>query len=317
MLFIMHTNFANQFPNVNKIAKSLMSEKLEFIVVAEQLMTSTARFADILLPVNTFMERNDMLVGGATPYYGYVKKIIDPLYESKSPLDICRELAICLGFPDYIDKTDEEWMKELVRGSVIPDYDTFKDKSIHKIAMPATRIVFKEQIKDPKNNPFPTPSGKIEIHSQRLADMNNSEIPPIAKYIESWESRNSPLAADYPLQLITTHFKRRTHSQFENLPWLRELESQAICINSMDAEARGISDGDKVRVFNDRGEVVIPAMVTERIMPGVVDIPQGAWYNPDEQGVDMGGCANVLTKDQISPSGAFCYNTGLVQVQKV
>ena len=72
-----------------------------------------------------------------------------------------------------------------------------------------------------------------------------------------------------------------------------------------------------VRVFNDRGEMIIPAHVTERIMPGVVDIPQGAWYNPDENGVDRGGCPNVLTKNVTSPAGAFTSNTALVQVEKV
>jgi len=88
-------------------------------------------------------------------------------------------------------------------------------------------------------------------------------------------------------------------------------------MNSADAEARGIKDGDMVRVFNDRGEMVIPARVTERIMPGVVDIPQGAWYDPDEHGFDRGGCANILTKDVISPGGAFSSNTALVQVKKI
>ncbi len=71
-----------------------------------------------------------------------------------------------------------------------------------------------------------------------------------------------------------------------------------------------------MRVFNDRGEMIILAEVIERIMPGVVDIPQGAWHDPDENGVDRGGCANILTKDVISPGGALCSNTALVQVEK-
>ena len=83
-----------------------------------------------------------------------------------------------------------------------------------------------------------------------------------------------------------------------------------------DAKERGIKNGDLVRVFNDRGQMVIPAIVTEGIMPGVVDVPQGAWYDPDENGVDKGGCANILTLDEISPGGAFCSNTALVQVEK-
>ena len=145
--------------------------------------------------------------------------------------------------------------------------------------------------------------------------MNSKKVMKFGN--ENWESINDPLTTKYPLQLITTHFKRRTLSQFETLPWLRELEAQSMLINSVDADARGIRNGDIARVFNDRGEIIIPAKVTERIMPGVVDIPHGAWYAPDEKGVDKGGNSNVLTNDQCSPSGAFPYNTCLVQVQKV
>jgi anaerobic dimethyl sulfoxide reductase subunit A len=79
---------------------------------------------------------------------------------------------------------------------------------------------------------------------------------------------------------------------------------------------RGIRDGDLVRIFNDRGVMILPAKVTGRIMHGVVDIPQGAWYDPDENGVDRAGCANILTRDVISPGGAFASNTALVQVKK-
>ncbi len=121
----------------------------------------------------------------------------------------------------------------------------------------------------------------------------------------------------YPLQLITPHFKRRAHSQFDNLSWLRELQTQAITIGAADAGSRGIREGDMVRVFNDRGEMTIPAHLSERIMPGVVAIPEGAWYHPDENGVDRGGCPNVLTRNVTSPAGAFPSNTALVQVEKV
>ena len=109
---------------------------------------------------------------------------------------------------------------------------------------------------------------------------------------------------------------KRAHTQFDSVSWFRELLPQAISINTIDAAKRGISDGDEVRVFNDRGEVILPARVTERIMPGVVDLPQGAWYDPDEREVDRGGCANVLTRDAHSPGGATVHNTGLVEVEK-
>jgi anaerobic dimethyl sulfoxide reductase subunit A len=281
-------------------------------------MTPTAKFADILLPTNSFLERNDLTTGGIGPFYGYMNKAIDSLDESKSQYEIAVELAARLGVTDFGDKTEEEWLREIVAGCKdIPDYDTFKKNGIHKVKFDQPYVSFQEQINDPVNNQFPTPSGKIEIYSQQLADMNNPKVPPIPKYIEAWESRNDPLAEKYPLQVVTTHTRRRAHTQFDNVPWLRELDPQAVSINTTDAEARGIKDGDMVRVFNDRGEMIIPARVTGRIMPGVVDIPQGAWYDPDENGVDRGGCANILTKDVISPGGAFASNTALVQVAKL
>jgi len=112
------------------------------------------------------------------------------------------------------------------------------------------------------------------------------------------------------------HPKGRAHSQFHRVPWLQELLPQTVLISTSDAGNRGIKDGDLVTVFNDRGRMIIPARVSERITPGVVDVPQGAWYDPDENGIDRGGCANILTRDEYSPGGACCTNTALVQVEK-
>jgi len=232
-------------------------------------------------------------------------------------VEIATELAARLGISDYSGKSEDEWLREIAKGCKdIPDYDTFKKEGVHKVKLAKPFVCFEEQIKNPVNNPFPTPSGKIEIYSQEIAALDDPMLPAVPKYIENWESRDDPIAENYPLQLITTHPLRQAHTQFDNIPWLRELIHQAISINSTDAEARGIKDGDMVMVFNDRGQMIIRARVTGRIIPGVVDIPQGAWYQPDENGVDRGGCANMLTKDDISPAGAFCFNTALVQVEK-
>jgi anaerobic dimethyl sulfoxide reductase subunit A len=315
LLYMVNFNYVNQYANTNKIVQALKT--LECVVIQDQFMTPTAKFADILLPTNSFLERNDLTTGGIGPFYGYMNKAIDSLDESKSQFEIAAQLAPRLGVTDFNAKTEEEWLREIVaRCEDIPDYEAFKKNGVHKITFDQPYVCFQNQISDPVNNPFPTPSGKIEIYSQQLADMHNPTVPPIPKYIETWESRNDPLAKKYPLQLITTHTQRRAHTQFDNIPWLRELYPQAISINTADAQKRGIKDGDMVRVFNDRGEMIIPAKVTERIMPGVVDIPQGAWYDPDKKGADRGGCANILTKDTISPGGAFASNTALVQVEK-
>ena len=316
LIALVNTNWLNSLPNVNKIIPALKSKKVEFIFIQEQFMTPTAKFADIILPTNTYMERNDITHGVGLAFYGYVRKAVEPLGESRSQFEIATLLASRLGVSDFSDKTEEGWLREMVENSEIPDYEEFKQKGIYRLELSQPYIAFQEQIEDPANNPFPTPSGKIEIYSQQWAELNHPEIPPIPKYIQTWESRNDPLAAEYPLQLITTHFKRRANAQFDNIPWLRELEPQAVLVNSVDAQARGINDGDMVLVFNDRGKMVIPARVTERIMPGVVDVPHGAWYNPDESGIDKGGCSNVLTRDAYSPGGAFPHNTCLVQLQK-
>ena len=317
LLYIANHSYPNQFANINKSVEALKAKTLEFIVGFDQFMTPAAKFADILLPTNTCMERNDITTGATVGFYGFMAKAIDSIGESKSHFDICNALAARLGISDYSDKTEAEWIRQIATGSPdITDYEAFKKDGGYKIKRQEPYVAFKQQIEDPENNPFPTPSGKIEIYCQRLADMNDPLIPPIPKYIETWEGVNDPLATKYPLQLITAHFWRRAHTQYDNIPWLRELEAQRVKINSVDAEARGIKNGDMVKVFNDRGITKLPAKVTERIMPGVVDVPQGAWYDPDENGVDVGGSANVLTRDEHSPGGAFPAHTALVQIEK-
>jgi anaerobic dimethyl sulfoxide reductase subunit A len=164
--------------------------------------------------------------------------------------------------------------------------------------------------------PFPTPSGKIEIYSSTIAAREQPDLPPIPTYIEPWEGPQEAQSGVYPLQLISTHSKRRIHSNMHTIAWLRELEPHTVWINPADAAARGIRNGECVRVFNDRGVVLIEARVTGRIMPGVVSMGQGAWYQPDANGVDQGGCVNVLLKDTHSPAGAFCSNSCLVQIAK-
>ena len=316
LLWLSNTAYLNQLGDLNKMAKAL--QKLEFILVTEQFMTPTAKFADIVLPVCTFLERNDFCVRGDS--YALVNKVIEPLGESKSQLQILDALASKLGISDYNDKSDEEWVRFMVakisEQVEFPDYDTLRKQGFYRIKFDKPAAASKKELEKPEHKLFPTPSGKIEIYSQIVAKMNHPLIPPIPKYIEPWESLNDPLAKKYPLQLVTPHYKFRAHSQFHNLPWLRDLQTQAVIINTLDAESRGIQQGDMVRVFNDRGEVMIPARVTERIMPGVVALEEGAWYDPDENGIDHGGCPNVLTKNVTSPAGAFAHNTALVQVKK-
>jgi anaerobic dimethyl sulfoxide reductase subunit A len=315
LAWVVNCNYVNQFPNTNKIVEALKA--LDFLVVMEQFMTPTAKLADIILPTTTFMERNDIDQGVGGAYYGFVNKCIEPRGETKSHLDIGRELAAKLGVSDFGDETEEEYLREAVEKSEIPDFEEFRRQVVYRLPLDEPYVAFQKQIEDPAQNPFKTPSKKIEIYSQHWADFGDPEIPPLPRYMEGWEGPNDPLAEKYPLLLITTHFRRRALSQFENVPWVRETEGQIVLLSTADAADRGIAEGDTVRVFNDRGVLELPVRVTERIMPGVVDVPHGAWFDPGEDGVDRGGCANVLTKDTYSPGGSFPYNTNLVQVEKV
>ncbi len=318
MMYVVGMNPLNQTQNTIKGVQAL--KKLEYLVVHEQFMTSTARFADILLPVTTHFERNDIYTWLRQRCAIYSNKVSEPKYECRSDLEIFTELAKKLGISDYNPKTEEEWLRSFVEESDIPDYDEFKREGFYKFDFGEPWVAFKKQIDDPENNPFPTPSGRIEIYSETLASMDfensryGSYIPPIPEYIPY--RIDSLLVKKYPLQLITPHFKYRAHSTFNSVKSLGKLYTHEVWLNPRDADERNIKPGDTVRVFNDVGTIVIKAKVTERIMPGVVAVHEGTHYDPDENGVDRGGCANVLTKDEPSPGGSFPYNSSRVQIKK-
>jgi anaerobic dimethyl sulfoxide reductase subunit A len=284
-------------------------------------------------------------------------KLVEPLDESKSDYQICSELAERLGIADtFTEGRDEKgWVEycldefRRLRFPELPTLDEFLERNLGAWTKPATKpaIAFEDFRRDPERYPLNTPSGKVEIFSKQLFDHNNpDEIPPIPKYIQEWESpfacdgevecpkqsdakqhnlvdeeiASSPAAPRndiYPLQAIGHHTLHRVHSTHDNNDWLEEAFPQRVFINPIDAEARGIQDGDDVKAYNARGALILPCRITPRIMPGVVDIPQGAWYEPDENGVDRGGCVNILTSHRWTP---FAFGTAqhtiMVEVEK-
>ncbi|HAO31660.1 MAG TPA: molybdopterin oxidoreductase, partial [Candidatus Competibacteraceae bacterium] len=162
-----------------------------------------------------------------------------------------------------------------------------------------------------------------EIFSTQLAQIKDwtktqygYPIPAIPKWVEPWEYAHSTKIKDFPYHLVSPHPRWRTHSIFNNCTWLRETYEQELTVNADDAKRLGIQTGDTVEVWNERGRVVAPAYVTERCMPGVMALHEGAWMDLDDKGVDRSGNPDFLTLDEPSPAGAFAYNTVLVNVKK-
>ncbi|NQU87967.1 MAG: dimethyl sulfoxide reductase subunit A, partial [Mariniphaga sp.] len=162
------------------------------------------------------------------------------------------------------------------------------------------------------------PSGKIEIFSKRLFDKNNPvEIPAVPKYIQEWESPFGPESKNFPLQALGHHYMGRVHSTHDNNEWTKEAFPQRVFINPIDADKRNIRNGKKVKVYNNRGTLILPCRITNKIMPGVVNIPQGAWWKSDKNGNDIGGNVNTLTSERWTPI-AFgnAQHTIMVEVEK-
>ncbi|MCX6561040.1 MAG: molybdopterin-dependent oxidoreductase [Candidatus Aminicenantes bacterium] len=298
----------NQHADINRTAALLRNEKLlEFIVVQDNFLTSSARFADLVLPACTQFETWGVADGWK---YGdevlLMPKIVEPPGEAKSDFRICADIAVRLGFGEaYTEGRDERgwtaWsIDELRRARYpgLPSLDEFEASNAGVFALPVTKpaIAFADFRSDPIKHPLPTPSGRIEIFSKKLHDMGRpDEIPAVPKYVPEWENPFGPEAKAAPLQVVGPHTLATAHSTLDNVAWLKEAFPRRLAIHPVDAEARGIRDGDRVKVFNGRGAVFVACRVTRKIRPGVVALPQGAWWRPGPAGIDEHGSINVLT----------------------
>lgn len=309
MVYSIGGNRLNQCGDLNKGVQAL--KKVEFVVAQDQFLTPLARYADIVLPVNTHFEREDIQVPhGLGSYLIFNHRAIESLGESKSDLEILTALSQRLGCHDFGDKTERDWLSEVIKNAGV-DCDTLRAQGVYRDGPAVPQVPLQGFIADPRSNPLPTPSGKIEIFSQALAQRHQPKLPPVPQYIDN------PAQKERPLLMVTVHSRKSVHSSFYNVPWLQEIEPHTLWINPVDAEANGIGNGEKVTVSNDTGTVVITAKLSERIMPGVVSIPQGAWYQPDEDGRDWNGSVNVLCPDTISPGEAAVTNAVAVAVSRL
>lgn len=223
-----------------------------------------------------------------------------------------------------------DWLFEQTRDTVpeFPTQDELREMGVFRQQNPEGNYIAMQDFRDdPEANPLETPSGKIEIYSHRLYEMSKEwvfegdragdKLTALPEQLDTWEGALEARDSKYPLQCISHHYKGRTHSTYANVPWMNEAHHQNLWINPIDARKRDINNGDLIMVFNERGRVRTEARVTPRIAPGVVSLPQGAWYRPDADGVDTGGCANTLTKYHPSPlAKANPSHTALVDVER-
>ncbi|WP_025328963.1 DmsA/YnfE/YnfF family dimethyl sulfoxide reductase [Bibersteinia trehalosi] len=329
----------NQHSDINRTHEILQDEsKLEMLVVIDNHMTSTAKYADILLPDCTTSEQADFCMDGSAGNMGYVifaDKAIEPQFECKPIYEIYAGIAEKMGVKEAFTegRTQEEWLRHLYAQTQEKNpffqeisFEEFRERGIIKQKDPAGHMVaYKAFRQDPVANPLNTPSGKIEIYSERLAKIaatwelaEDDIISPLPIYARQFEGWDDPKREQFPLQLVGFHYKSRVHSTYGNVDVLQQASLQSVWINPLDAEKRGIKNGDMVRIFNDRGETRVMANVTPRIMPGVTAMGEGAWYTPDGNRIDQNGSFNVLTTQRPSLlSKGNPQHTNLVQIERV
>ena len=307
----------NQHGDINYAHDILADEsKCEFIVVWETAMTDSAKYADILLPdLFRFEQVSQIGTGGDNAYMISGQPCTTPKFERKTLYDALTLIADKMGVKEQFTegKTQEEWIKELYEAGAkadgnMPTWDEIKAQGVYKRPLePAIGLV--DFRTDPVKNPLSTPSGKIEIYSEQLAEIaatweleEGDVINPIPVFTPGFQGYGS-VTDEYPLYCTGFHHKSRTHSSFGFIPELEQVARQQLWINPADAESRGIASGDTVAVKSPAGEIRIEALVTSRIIPGTIGIPQGAWHKADMNGdrVDEGACVNTLTTYRPTP----------------
>ena len=294
-------NFVNQGADINKNIRAMLS--LEFSVCHELFMTPTARLCDVILPAASPLEKEDLCEPWDGNYVLYKPKAVEPQGLAMDDYHIFSALADRMGFGQYFHegKDAAAWVARILADSDIPDLVAFKASGIY-IAPDQERVGLADFAADPVANPLPTPSGKVEILSENYANQTGGPALP------TWDS--PPPDLDHPFLLVSPKTIRRTHSQNGGgLPWTGPVQKLGcrqeaspdtgeLTINTADALALGLINGDMVIVGNGQGQLVARLVVSEDIMPGVVCLHEGVWFSLGEDGIDTGGSANMLSSTE-------------------
>ncbi len=321
----------------NKMKKAY--QNVQTIVTTDYNWTATCRFSDIVLPACTPYERDDFDVYGSYSNSGIIamQKLIDPLYHSRTDFDIwyefCRRMHREMEYSRGM--TSQQWLRHLYdecraanlkNDFFMPEFDEFWKTGFvrFKRGKPWVRhAAFRE---DPEVNALGTPSGFIEIYSRKLERYGYKDCIGHPIWIEKAErSHGGPKSDTFPLWLQSVHPDTRLHSQTCESEERRATYTiqgrEPMYIGPEEAEKRGIKHGDLVRVFNDRGQLIAGAHISDNFPVGVVRIQEGAWYGPtgpEIGAIDTYGDPNTVTLDIGSSqlAQAVSANTCLVQVEK-
>ena len=309
------------------------------VIVHEPWWTPPAKHADIVLPSTTTLERNDIQAADHSRFWIAMHQVVPPYRQARNDFDVFAELADRLGFgQDYHAGRDEMgWLRHMYdearglaheRGFRPPEFDEFWASDSYEFAGTRQHPVLLGDFRaDPDAHPLGTPSGRIELVSETIRGYGYDDCPAHPTWLPPAEWLGSPLAVRYPLHLLTNQPAHRLHSQLDNAPGSRAskvADREPILLNATDAQARGLCEGDVVRVFNDRGAFLAGVRIAgpDALLAGVAQMATGAWYDPLAPGVpgtlDKHGNPNVVTLDkgtsQLSQGSAA--QTCLVEVER-
>lgn len=308
MIYNAGNNFVSHQQDLNRLLKAF--GKLHTIVSQDVWWTAAVRWADIVLPASSTLERDDISVGGtySNDKIYAMKKVIEPQGESMSDYEIFEALADKMGlwaqFTDSVDYMDHiRAAYERTGASKTTPFEEFWEKGYAlQPAPPEARKWVRHGAfyEDPEANPLHTLSGKIEMFCSSIADMNVADNPGMPVWQEPLEYLGN--AKEGQLHIVSPHPWYRLHSQMDNSAKLRELYKidgrEPVRMNRQDAEVRGIADGDLVEIRNERGAVIAGAVLSDDIMPGVMSLYEGAWPDLDSKGRCNSGQINWITSER-------------------
>jgi len=308
-------NAFHHHQDINRLVKAWRQP--DTVVVHEQYWTAQAKFADIVLPVTTSLEREDIGSASNDGYMIAMRQHIAPVGEARSDYAIFAALAQQMGFGEAFSEGRDaaDWLRHIYQLSVpraqadgidLPEFDDFWQQGKLEYARPdAPQILFEDFRRDPEGSPLATPSGKIELFSQTVANFDYEECPGFPFWYEQDYREQQATRDRWPLHLLSSQPRTRLHSQYDHGSVSRKTkisDREPLWIHPQDADARGITEGSIVRVFNDRGAILAGVHLTEDLRPGVVQMSTGAWYDPQDpsqpDSLDKHGNPNVLTEDR-------------------